>query len=222
MHAKLIAALLAPLLTSGCMMAGMAGMGGLGHMSGTGMHTSGVAASPDGPLEVHEVSAGGFRVTTESPGQLVGDSLRVAVIVRELDGRAITTDASVFLDVTPTSATGSADQPVPTHAGHSARLAHQIPEDGALKRFSPSSHAGGQFEFRTAITPDGAYRLAVVVERVGDRVLDPPIVVSRVIQAQPAATGGAHTASAPNASQLVPLALLGAGLMAVMMLVTLR
>ena len=53
MHAKLIAALLAPLLTSGCMMAGMAGMGGLGHMSGTGMHTSGVAASPDGPLEVH-------------------------------------------------------------------------------------------------------------------------------------------------------------------------
>lgn len=222
MHSKLIAALLAPLLTSGCMMAGMAGMGGLGHMSGTGVHSSGVAASPDGPLEVHEVIAGGLRVTSESPGQLVGDSLRVAVILRELDGRTITTDASVFLDVTPTSATGSADQPVPTHASHSARLAHQLPEDVALKRFAPYAHAGGQFEFRPSITPDGAYRLAVVVERVGDRVLDPPIVVSRVIQSHAAATGGAHAASARWGGPVMPLALLGAGLMALMMLVTLR
>ena len=221
MTSKLIAALLAPLVTSGCMMAGMAGMGGAGHMGGTGMHSSGVVASPDGPLEVHEVTAGGFRVTTESPQRLTGDTLRVAVMLREPDGRAVTTDASVYLDVTPTSAFGSADQPTSTNALYTARLAHRTPEEVALRRFAPYAQAGGRFEFRSPITPDGAYRLAVVVERVGDRVLAPPIVVSRVIQSQ-AAAGASHQAGAPWGGQVVPLALLGAGLMAVMMLVTLR
>lgn len=222
MQSKLIAALLAPLLTSGCMMAGMAGMGGMGHMSGGGTHAGGAVVSTDGTMEVSEVVAGGLRVSAEFPAHAAGDSSRFAVVLREMDGRAITADAAVFLDVTPVGSTSSAAPPVPTPAGHSATLAHPSPRGTALQRIVPYVRTGGRYEFRSLLAPEGAFRATVVVERVGDRVMDPPISMSRVIQHAPRATGDAHAANTPWAGHAVPLAMLGAGLMALMMLVTWR
>ena len=222
MQSKLIAALLAPLLTSGCMMAGMAGMGGMGHMSGSGTHAAGSAVSPNGMVEVSDVIAGGLRVSAEFPAQAAGDSSRFAVVLRELDGRAFTTDAAVFLDVAPVGTRSGAAQLSPTHAGHPAKLAHPTPEDLARTRIAPFARSGGRFEFRPALATDGAYRLTVVVERVGDRVLDPPISVSRVTQFAPGAAGGSHAADVFWGGRVLPLAVLGTGLMALMMLVMWR
>lgn len=222
MHSKLFAALLAPLLTSGCMMAGMAGMGGMGHMSGGGTHAGGAAVSTDRTMEVSEVVAGGLRVSAEFPVQLAGYSSRFAVVLRELDGRAITTDAAVFLDVAPVGSRRTAAQPPPNHAGHPAKLAHAMPEDLARTRTAPDARSGGRFEFRPTLAPDGAYLVTVVVERVGERVFDPPISVSRVMQFAPSAASDSHAANAPWGGRVVPLAVLGTGLMALMMLVTWR
>ena len=222
MHSKLIAALLAPLLTSGCMMAGMAGMGGMGHMSGGGAHASGAAASTTGTMEVSEVVAGGLRVSAEFPAQLAGYSSQFAVVLRELDGRAITTDAAVFLDVAPVGASRTTAQPPPNHAAHPAKLAHAMPEDLARTRITPVARRGGQFEFHPTFAPDAVYLVTVVVERVGDRVMDPPISVSRVMQFAPRAASDSHAANAPWGGRAVPLAMLGAGLMTLMMLVTWR
>ncbi len=222
MKSKLIAALLAPLLTSGCMMAGMAGMGGMGHMSGGGTHAGGAAVSMDGTMEVSEVVAGGLRVTAEFPAQVAGDSTRFAVVLRELDGRAITTDAAVFVDVTPVGGTSAAAPPVPTQPGHPATMSHPAPRTMALQRIVPYARSGGRFEFHSFLEPETAFRVTVVVERVGDRVMEPPISVSRVLQHAPRAAGDAHAASTPWGGYAVPLAVLGAGLMALMMLVTWR
>lgn len=222
MQSKLIAALFAPLLTSGCMMAGMAGMGGMGHMSGGGTHAGGAAVSTDGTMEVSEVVAGGLRVSAEFPVQLAGYSSRFAVVLRELDGRAITTDAAVFLDVAPVGTRQRAAQPPPTHAGHPAKLAHAMPEDLARTRIVPVAGRGGWFEFHPTFAPDGVFLVTVVVERVGDRVMDPPISVSRVMQFAPRAASDSHAANAPWGGRAVPLAMLGAGLMALMMLVMWR
>lgn len=222
MRMKLIAGLLAPLLTNGCMMAGMAGMGGMGHMTGGGTHGGGAAVAADGTMEVSEIVAGGLRVSAEFPVQVADSSTRFAVVLRELDGRAITTDAAVFVDVTPIEKNSIAVPPVPTQPGHPATLSHPAPRDVALHRIVPYARSGGRFEFRSFLEPEGAFRVTVVVERVGERVMDPPISVSRMVQSAPHAAGDAHAANPRWGGYAVPLAVLGAGLMALMMLVAWR
>ena len=219
MTAKLMATLLAPLLLSGCM---MAGMGGMGHMAG-GTHGSSPAMAPGEPTVVKEAVAGGLRVTAAFPTYASGDSVTYTVTLSGLDGRAITTDASVFLEVSPATI-GSADTSLAhTHAVAPAKVAHALPGGLERMRFLPVERGGGRFVFRPSIPRDGAYRLIVLVERAGDTVLDPPIVVEHVVQLLPTTTG---TPMAPGHAMrgwgLTPLMLLGAGFMAVMMLVAIR
>ena len=223
MKAKLMAALLAPLLLNGCMMAGMAGMGGMGHVSGGGTHDAGSASAPGAPAIVNEVITGGLRVTAEFPTYAPSDSLNYTVTLRDLDGRILTTDAAVFLEVSPAAMGSVAAVPAPTHAGPPAKIAHTMPGGLERMRFVPVERAGGRFVFRPSIPRDGAYRLTVLVEGAGDAVLTPPIVIDHVVQMLP--TAARAPMSSGHATQgwgLTPLVLLGAGFMAVMMLFAVR
>ena len=223
MKAKPMAALLAPLLVSGCMMAGMAGMGGMSPMGGGGTHGSGLAMAPAEPTIVKEVVVGGLRVTAEFPIFAPGDSLRYSVVLRGLDGRAITTDASVFLDVSPVRMGSAVASPAPMHAEDPAKSAHAMPGGLERMRFAPVERGGGRFVFRPSIPRDGAYRLAVLVERTGDTVLDPPIVLDHVAQMLPTTVGAPMSSGhVLRGGGLTPLVVLGAGLMAVMMLFAVR
>ena len=222
MKAKLMAALSAPLLLNGCMMAGMAGMGGMGHVSGGGTHDSGAAAAPGAPTIVKEVVAGGLRVTAEFPTYAPGDLLSYTVTLRDLDGRTITTDASVFLEVSPATMDSAVAAPAPTHAGPPAKIAHAMPGGLERMRFAPAERAGGRFVFRPSIPRDGAYRLTVLVEGARETVMDPPIVVDQVVQLLAITPEPSAPRHAMRGGGLTPLVLLGAGFMAVMMLFALR
>ncbi len=215
MKAKLLVVLLIPFAVNGCMMAGMAAMGGGGHMMGGGALHGGIADSARQPTVIREVMSGSLRVTAEFPFFISGDSLRYVATIQNRDGRARTEDALVFLEVS--SATGKVvATPAPTHAGHPSMIV-SAPSDGLERtRLTPVERAEGRYVFRPTIPRDGVYRLAIVVERVGDTVLDPPVVVDHVIQIARARTharwGGGVT----------PLVFLGTAFMAVMMVVAIR
>lgn len=222
MKPTLMVVLLMPLVVNGCMMAGMAAMGGAGHMSGGGAHRSADAEPERPPSVIKEVTSGALRVTVEFPTSAPGDSLRYGATIQYRDGRAVTDDAAIFLEISPGTTGVAVVSPAQTHAGHPPKIAH-APSDGFERtRLTPVERGGGRYIFRPNIPADGAYRLAVVVERVGDTVLDPPVVVEHVAQ-------GASIAPVPPIhghsmwrGGLTPLALLGAGFMAVMMLVAIR
>jgi len=220
-----MATLLAPLLLSGCMMAGMAGMagmGGMGHAVGAGSHDDGLMAAPGVPTIIKEVVVGELRVTADFPAYAWGDSLRYAVTLRGIDGRAFTAGASVFLDVSPTTIDSAAGAPEATHAGHSMVTAPATPGASQRTRYTPAEREGGRFVFRPSIPREGTYRLAVLVERAGDTVMDPPLVVEHVVRLSPPSAMPATAGHAMRGGRLTPLVVLGAGVMALMMLVAVR
>ena len=221
MKSRLIVALAVPLITSGCMMAGMAGMGVMGHMTGGGMH-AGNAAMPVVATEVSEVVAGGLRISAEFPVQVTGDTARFGVVLRELDGRDVATDAAVFLDVVSSEGSGASVDPAPAANAHSMAMSHPSPSETASSRTLPYGRTGGRFEFRLARPTDAAIRATIVVERVGARVMDPPISVSRVVQFAPRSPRDAHAGAAREGSYALPLAALGGALMVVMMVLVRR
>lgn len=215
MKAKLMVVLLIPFAVSGCMMAGMAAMGGGGHMMGGGALHGGTADSTRQPTVIKEVMSGSLRVTAEFPFFTAGDSLRYVATIQDRDGRARTENAIVFLEISP--ATGNVvATPAPTHAGHPSMIVN-APSGGLERtRLTPVEGAGGRFVFRPTIPAGGVYRLAIVVEQVGDTILDPPIVVDHIaqivhIQGHAWWEGG-----------VTPLAILGTAFMAVMMFVAIR
>ncbi|HEY3287251.1 MAG TPA: hypothetical protein VGJ96_09040 [Gemmatimonadaceae bacterium] len=215
MKAKLMAVLLIPLLASGCMIAGMAVMGGGGHMTGGGALHRGIADSARQPTVIKEVMSGSLRVTAEFPFFTSGDSLRYVATIQDRDGRARTENAIVFLEVSSAAANVVAT-PAPTHAGHPSTIVHAPSDVGERTRVTPVERAGGRYVFRPTIPTEGAYDLAVVVEQVGDSILDPPVVVDHTTAI---ARGRSH---ARWKSDVTPLVFLGAAFMAVMMVVAIR
>lgn len=215
MKAQLMIVLLMPFAVSGCMMAGMAAMGGGGHMSGGGSLHGGTADSARQPTVIKEAMSGSLRITAEFPVFTSRESLRYVATIRDRDGRAHTENAIVFLEIS--SATGNVvASPAPTHAGHPTMIANAPLDVLERTRLTPVERAGGRFVFRPTIPTEGVYRLAIVVERVGDTVLDPPVVVDHITQI---ARAKSHSTWGRG---LTPLVLLGAGFMAVMMLVAIR
>ncbi len=215
MITKPIAVLLAPLLLNGCMMAGMAGMG---HM-GTGMNA---ASARSEPTVIKEVSGGGFRVTVDFPYYASVDSLSYTVTVRGADGQLIGSDALVALEVSPAATDSAVTAMAPSHAGHAAQGEHAIPGGLLQMRFAPVERGGGRFVFRPSLAPGAAYRLVVVVGRVGDEALEPPIVVEhRVVLPAPTTMSG-NTAHLMPSGGVTPLLVLGGVAMAVMMLFAMR
>ncbi len=217
MSAKLIVALLAPLLLGSCMMAGMAGMGLMG---GSDTHGTNSAAALIEPTIVKDVVVGGLRVTATFPAQAPGDALRYVVTIRDRDGRFVTGDVAVFLEVSPARAQNP--DASPSHTGHLPDTVHKPSTGVERTRVAPAEREAGQFTFRPAIPSAGSYRVGVVVERVGDTLLDPAIVVDHVVTLAakaPATAAGGH---AMWSGRVTPLVLLSAGFMAVMMLVAVR
>ncbi|MHB0964124.1 MAG: hypothetical protein ACYC5V_13045 [Gemmatimonadaceae bacterium] len=215
MKAKLMVVLLIPLLASGCMMAGMAALGGSGHMMGGGLSHGGTADAARQPTVIKEVMSGSLRVTAEFPYVTAGDSLRYVATIQDRDGQARTENAIVFLEVSAATRNVVAT-PAPTHAGHSSMVVNTPLDVLERTRFAPVEREGGRFGFRPTIPAEGVYRLAIVVERVGDTVLDPPVVVehtTQIARAQSHARWG---------ETVTPLAILGAAFMAVMMVVAIR
>lgn len=209
-----MAVLLIPFLASGCMMAGMAAMGGGGHMIGGGVLHGGSAESTRQPTVIKEVVSGSLRVKVEFPFFTAGDSLRYVATIQDRDESARTA-AIVFLEISP--AVGNvAASPAPTHAGHPSMIMNTASNGSERTRLAPVERAEGRYVFRPTIPAGGLYRLAVVVEQVGETILDPPIVVDHTAQI-------AHVQGHPwREGGMTPLAILGTAFMAVMMFVAIR
>lgn len=222
MKAKLIVVLLIPFLASGCMMAGMAAMGGVGPIGGGRARRSGDAELLRQPSVIKEVTSGAVRVRVEFPPVVPGDSLRYDVTVLDRDGRAVTDDAAIFLDVSLATGNGIIGSPAQAHSGHPPKIAHGSSDGLEGTRIAPVERSGGRYVFRPTIPVDGAYRLALVVERVGDAVLEPPMVVEHIAQVLSTAPAAPPPAHSPGGGGRTPLVMLGAGFMAVMMLAAIR
>lgn len=219
MNAKLLVVLLIPLLASGCMMAGMAAAGGAGHMSG-GAHRGGDVDMMREPSVIREVTSGAVRVVVEFPSFAPGKPLRYDATILDRDGRAVTDDAAIFLEVSPVIVDGTAASPAPARAGYPPKIAHASPDGRERTRLAPVERGEGRYVFRPTIPVEGAYRLAVVVERVGKMAVEPPIVVEH--HAQVTSTAPMAPMRSPSTGGLTPLVLLGAGVMGVMMLLAIR
>lgn len=222
MKTKLFTVLWPALLLNGCMVAGMGGMGGMGHMMPGGTHGEDPPTAVSGQHIVKEVVAHGIRVTADFPPFAPSDSLTYTVTLRDLGGRAITADASVFLSVSPAALTSDAMPPAPGHAGHPATTEGARRSDLALTRVVPVLRGGGTFVFRPSVPRDGPYRLTVLVERVGDTVMEPPLALDQVVQLSAHIESPTGHGQALGREGLTPLLLLGAGLMAVMMIFSFR
>lgn len=121
----------------------------------------------------------------------------------------------VFLEVSSAAGNVVATR-APTHAGHPSMVVTAPLDVVERTRLSPGERAGGRYVFRPTIATEGSYRLAIIVERVGETVLDPPVVVEHTTQI-------ARTRShAQWGGRVTPLVILGAAFMAVMMVVASR
>ncbi len=195
MNTKLTAALWSLPLLSGCMMAGIAG---LGHPMTGGTHVEDASTASSDRLIVKELVADGIRVTAEFPSFAPTDSLTYTVTLQDLGGRAITSEASLFLTVSPT------------------KVAHDA------TRVAPALRGGGTFIFKPSIPRDGSYRLTVIVERVGENAMEPPLTLEQEVQLSAGSEPAADAGHARARASLTPLVLLGGGMMVLMMIFAVR
>jgi len=77
------------------------------------------------------------------------------------------------------------------------------------------------YEFRPVLTAEGVYRVVIRVERVGNAALPQGTQLEQLVRLD-APMDMARETHANDASRWAPTALLGVGLMAVMMLVMFR
>jgi hypothetical protein len=196
-----IVACLASSLLQGCMMGGMGGMGSV-MPGGASEHEPGTSTTRQ--HIVKELVAGGVRVTADFPVFGPEDSLEYSVVLRALDGQMITTDAGIVLSVVSTTAEG------------------RRPGESLPTRLPFTRRNDGSFVASPSIPRDGAYRLTLLVERVGATTLEQPLMLDQIIDLGARPDHAPASGPAPRRTPLSPLLLLGAGLMAVMMLLTIR
>lgn len=204
MRTRWLVVALSAVWLQGCMMGMMGGMGGMGQPMPSDMSGGDTSRSAGRQGIVKEVVAGEMRVTADFPVFGPLDSLEYSVMLRELDGRTITADATIVLMVS--SATD-----------HGMR-----PGEPVSTTPLPVRRSDGSFVFRPSIPRDGAYRLTVLVERVGATALDPPLRLEQVVQLSAPVHSAQATGNMRRTAGLTPLLVLGAGLMAVMMIFAIR
>jgi hypothetical protein len=183
-------------------------MGGMGGSMPSDEAAGADAMRGEAAHVVKEVVIDGLRVTADFPAFGPGDALEYRVTLRGSDGRAITADVGVSFTSTPEM------EPM---------MESEMRDAAPMStRWSPERQRDGSFVFRPMLARSGAYRLAVSVEHVGDRTLDPPVVLDQIVRlaAPPRSMGAAGGAS--HGTALRPLLLVGAGLMMVMMIFTVR
>ncbi|MBI3568857.1 MAG: hypothetical protein HY084_11730 [Gemmatimonadetes bacterium] len=207
------------LLLSGCMMPGMVGMGGVG---GGGTHGGDHASAAVSPTVIKETVLEGIRVTATFPPFMLGDTPVYSVTVMHVLDKSPVNDASVSLIVATDEGRGPAES-----TGHAHTDARDVAAAApralvAGTTWSPTTVSGGSYVFRPSIATEGTYRLVVVVERAGNRVLDPRAELEHVVQFRRVVDqhggdgGGMHGVGA------TALVLAGAAVMVLMMAVTLR
>ena len=184
-----------PLLLSGCM---MLGAGGMGHGSGGAGHGHAQAAPMVGQIVIKETVVEGVRITAEFPPYAFGDELAYRVTLRrERDSTAIG-DASMAMLIGPADARDR------------------------TTRVLPSALGNGVYVFRPVVTAEGAYRVSIRVERTGSLALTSGAGMEQVVRLDARMDMSAREGDGGGSSMWAPAALLGAGVMAVMMLVMLR
>ncbi len=187
----------APLLLGSCMMLGSGGMGSGG---GGGMHGASHASSMTSPKLVKESVVNGIRITAEFPPYALGDSLAYRVTLQDVRDKAYVTNASISLIVTPDDSQNKV----------------------AAVRMPPAESANGTYVFRPSITRGGAYKFVFVLDRVGEVAQEPSIQVEQVIQLNSQMDHQSGADDRATGIRIAPVALIGAGVMAIMMLFTLR
>ena len=184
-----------PLLLSGCMMLGSAGVG---HGSRGVGHAHAEPAPMIRQTVIKETVVEGVRITAEFPPYAYGDNLAYRVTLRrERDSTAIG-DASLAMLIGPPDA-----------------------RDRTTK-ISPSAVDNGVYVFRPVVAAEGAYRVSVRVERAGSIALTPSAELEQVVRFDARMDMSAREGDGGGSSMRGPMALLGAGVMAVMMIVMLR
>ena len=218
---KMYAVLPAPLFLSGCM---VLGMGGMGLAGGGGMHGASHGSSMNGQTLVKESVVNGIRITAEFPPYVFGDELAYKVTLRDVRDKSIISDASIALIVTSDdnrnqgSRTGQAG----SHSGHGDSSTTQSQGKVGRMKVSPDIIGNGTYVFRPPITNRGAYKFVFVLERVGDVTIDPPIEVEQTVQLDGRKDQRSGNGDRVTGSGMAPAALLGVGVMAIMMLFMVR
>lgn len=198
MHSRLVLNALmgaTPLLLSGCM---MLGTGGMGHGSGGVGHGHAQAAPMMGQTLIKETVVEGVRITAEFPPYAFGDELAYRVTLRRVRDSTAIGDASLAMLIGPADA-----RERPT-------------------RVLPSALGNGVYVFHPVVTAEGAYQVSIRVERAGSLALTPGAEVGQVVRLDARMDMSARGGEGGGSSMWAPAALLGAGVMAVMMLVMLR
>lgn len=210
------AVLAVPLFLSGCMMAGMGGMGG-------GMHGASQGSSMSGQTLIKESVVNGIRITAEFPPYTMGDALAYTVTLRDVRDKSTISDASLALIVTPADMNQSSlSAPTVPRARHADSAAPQSQGKAEGMKVSPEKVGDGTYVFRPSIMTDGAYQFVFLVERVGNATMNPPIEVEHTVQLNAPMAEHAGNGDHGMGSGKAPLAIVGVGVMAAMMLFMFR
>ena len=210
-----------PLFLSGCM---MLGMGGMGTPGGSGMHGASRGSSMNGPTLVKEAVIDGIRLTAEFPPYVLGDQLTYRITVRDARDKSSISNASVALIVTandnshldsPSGQAGSDSRHADSSTTRSQRTLRKMV-------VSPDAIGDGAYVFRPAIATGGAYRFVFVLERVGNVALATPIEVEHTVQLLGQRDRHSGHGDPATRSAMAPTVLIGAGVMAIMMLFMIR
>ena len=187
----------APLFLGSCMMLGMGGMGAGG---GGGMHGASHASSMTGHALVKDSVVSGIRITAEFPPYALGDALAYTVTLQDVRDKAYIANASIALIVTPDDSQNKVEE----------------------SRMPPAESANGTYVFRPSITRGGAYKFVFVLDRVGDVAQEPSIQVEQIIHLNGQMDHQSGADDRATGIRSAPVALIGAGVMAIMMFIMLR
>ena len=89
-------------------------------------------------------------------------------------------------------------------------------------KVSPDEIGNGTYVFRPSITNGGTYKFVFVLERVGNVTIDPPIEVEQTVQLDGQREQHSGNGDHVTGSGMAPPVLIGAGVMAIMMLFMFR
>ena len=218
---KLYVVFSSPLFFSGCMMLGMGGMGAPG---GSGMHGASQGSTMNGPTLVKEAVVSGIRVTAEFPPYALSDRLSYRVTVQDVRDKSSISNASVALIVTANDDRHQDSRS--GEAGSDSRHADSSTTQtrGAVRKMvvTPDSMGDGAYVFRPSITTAGAYRFVFVLDRIGDVAIASPIAVEHTVQLHAQRDQHSGHGDPATRSAMISSVLIGAGVMAIMMIFMIR
>ncbi len=210
-----------PLFLSGCM---VLGMGGMGLAGGGGMHGASHDSSMNGQTLVKESVVNGIQITAEFPPYMLGDELAYKVTLRNVHDKSNISDASIALIVTSDDNRnqGSRSGQAGSHSGHGDSSTTQSQSREGKMKVSPDEIGNGTYVFRPSITNGGTYKFVFVLERVGNVTIDSPIEVEQIVQFDGQRDRHSGNGDHVTGSSMAPAVLIGAGVMAIMMLFMFR